>query len=77
MTMFTANLSIFNHSVKIVFTVFEPCGECFRVTIVSVLKGVLTEADHIEVALDEVDDHLLVGELLVLRSHVIFPLNQD
>ena len=73
-TIFGTSLSIFNHGLKVVFVVFEPGREGHRVAAVSVLKGVLAKANHVEVSLDEVDNHLLVGQLLVLCGHVIFPL---
>ena len=73
-TIFDRNLSIFNHGLKVVFVVFEPGREGDWVAVVTVLKGVLAKANHVEVSLDEVDNHLLVGQLLVLCGHVIFPL---
>ena len=76
-TIFATNLSIFNHCLKVVFVVFEPGREGYRVAVVSILKGILAKADHVEVSLDEVDNHLLVGQLLVLCGHVIFPLKMS
>ena len=70
------HLSIFNHSMKVVFTVFQPGGKGFRISNETILKSILAKADHVEVPLDEVDNHLLVGHLLVLCCYIILPLKE-
>ena len=43
----------------------------------SVLPRVGCKADEVEVSFHEVENHLLPGDLLVLRGHVILPLGLD
>ena len=55
----------------------HPVREGGLVAGAAVLQRVLGKADCEEVALDEVDDHLPVGELAVFRRHVVLPLGLD
>merc|ERR1719370_2010183 len=69
-------LALLDHRPQLLVLV-HPGGEGLLVAARSVLQGIGGEADEVEVALHEVQDKRLPGDLLVLGGHVVLPLGLD